>query len=129
MHPFDMTVHKYKKKSLGRHRGALVALEMYWESSGTILNNNSSQEIWLEGRRAHYDVNVMMCCSIGGFWLHQKSTKGFFMNEIDYFGTSEDLKWWMTRDQRWKTHSRLDCGIWLFRLENITDLKTTFCGD
>ena len=26
-------------------------------------------------------------------------------------------------------HSRLDCGIWWFRLENIADLKTTFCGD
>ena len=41
---------------------------------------------------AHYDVKVMTCCSISIFRLHQKSTKVFFMNEMDYFGTSEDLE-------------------------------------
>ena len=40
-----LTLYKYKKRSLGRHRGALVALEMHCESSGTIFNDNQPRDL------------------------------------------------------------------------------------
>ena len=40
-----LTLYKYKKRSLSRHRGALVALEMHCESSGTIFNDNQPRDL------------------------------------------------------------------------------------
>ena len=40
-----LTLYKYKKRSLGRHQGALVALEMHCESSGTIFNDNQPRDL------------------------------------------------------------------------------------
>ena len=40
-----LTLYRYKKRSLGRHRGALVALQMHWELSGTIFNDNQPRDL------------------------------------------------------------------------------------
>ena len=99
-----LTLYKYKKRSLGRHRGALLALKCIANRAERFSTITSPRDLawraplimtskwWRVAQSATFDFTG-------------KARKVFFMNEMDYFGTSEDLEWWMTRDQRWKLYN------------------------
>ena len=123
-----LTLYKYKKRNLGRHRGALVALEMHCESRGMIFNDNQPRDLaWRAPliRRQSDDVllNRLLSTSL-------EKHEGIF---YEWNGLLRDFGRPQVMNDTWSKmeaiQSRLDCGIWWFRLENIADLKTTFCGD
>ena len=89
----------------------------------------TSQGIWLEGRRSLWrqsdDVLLNRRLSTSS-----EKHEGIF---YEWNGLLRDFGTPRVMNDTWSKmeaiQSRSDCGIWWFRLENITDLKTTFCGD
>ena len=89
----------------------------------------TSQGIWLEGRRSLWRQSDDVLLNRRLSTSSEKHESIFY----EWNGLLRDFGRPRVMNDTWSKmeaiQSRLDCGIWWFRLENITDLKTTFCGD